>query len=237
MNTIRNLQSEMRNKLAICLVSGGLDSCVAAAFAALENDELAFFHANYGQRTEQRELRAFQKIGDFYQVSKRLVCTLTHLAEIGGSALTDHNIPVPEGKLDRKEIPASYVPFRNANILSAAISWGEVLGARRLYIGAVEEDSSGYPDCREQFFNAFEAAANLGTKPETSIKICTPLIHMRKSEIVRQGVALDAPLHLSWSCYQAEDLACGECDSCLLRLRGFREAGVQDPIPYRTGKL
>ncbi len=237
MSEIRNPKSTIRNELAICLVSGGMDSCVTAALAARENDELAFFHVNYGQRTEQRELRAFQEIGDFYNVKRRLVCNLTHLAEIGGSALTDRNIPVPEGKLERAEIPASYVPFRNANILSAAISWGEVLGAGRLYVGAVEEDSSGYPDCREQFFEAFEAAAHLGTKSETRIEICTPLIHMRKSEIVRRGVALNAPLHLSWSCYQGEDLACGQCDSCLLRLRGFREAGVQDPIPYRTRKL
>jgi 7-cyano-7-deazaguanine synthase len=209
-----------------------MDSCVTAAIAARENEALAFFHASYGQRTENRELRAFHNIGDFYAVSLRLACSLAHLSRIGGSALTDPNIPLPEAKLHRTEIPASYVPFRNANMLSAAIAWSEVLHAPRIYVGAVEEDSSGYPDCREEFFQAFQKAANLGTRPETQIEIRTPLIHMTKAEIVKKGVGLSAPLHLSWSCYQGEDLACGQCDSCLLRLKGFREAGIPDPIPY-----
>lgn len=221
------------SQLAVCLVSGGMDSCVAAAVAARENDALAFFHACYGQRAEQRELRAFHEIADFYQVQHRFVCRLRHLARIGGSALTDPGLSLPQGKLDRREIPISYVPFRNANLLSAAVAWGEVRGACRIYIGAVEEDSSGYPDCRGDFFQAFQRVAELGTRPETVMEIRTPLIHMRKADIVRQGTALGAPLHLSWSCYLGEEPACGECDSCLLRLRGFREAGIADPVAYR----
>lgn len=219
--------------MAICLVSGGMDSCVTAAVAARENRALAFFHVNYGQRTERRELRAFHEIADFYHVNHRFICNLDHLAQIGGSALTDRSIAVPEGKLDRKEIPLSYVSFRNANFLSAAVAWGEVLGAERIYVGAVEEDSSGYPDCREEFFAAFQRVVRLGTKPETQIEVRIPLIHMSKAEIIKQGITLHAPLHLSWSCYQEEELACGECDSCLLRLRGFQLAEVHDPILYK----
>ena len=217
---------------AICLVSGGMDSCVAAAVAAGENPALAFFHASYGQRTARRELQAFHEIGDFYKITDRLVCRLYHLARIGGSALTDPGIAVPEGRLDRPEIPVSYVPFRNTNILSAAVAWGEVLKAGRIYIGAVQEDSSGYPDCRETFFQAYQKVVELGTRPETRIEILTPLIHLSKAEIVRRGIALHAPLHLTWSCYQQEEAACGRCDSCLHRLRGFQQAGVPDPIRY-----
>ena len=219
--------------LAVCLVSGGMDSCVAAAVAGQENSALAFLHASYGQRTEQRELRAFHEIGDHYGVRLRLVCSMPHLATIGGSALTDPGIDLPAGQLDRQGIPVSYVPFRNANMLSAAVAWAETLGATRLYIGAVEEDSSGYPDCREEFFKAFQKIVALGTRPESRIEIRTPLIHRTKAEIVQLGVSLDAPLHLTWSCYQGNDLACGECDSCLLRLRGFQRAGLPDPIPYK----
>jgi len=221
--------------LAVCLVSGGMDSCVTAAIAARENGSLAFFHASYGQRTEKRELTAFHDIANFYSVSKRLICSLAHLSEIGGSALTDPNIPLPEASLHRSDIPVSYVPFRNANMLSAAVAWSEVLGGSRIYVGAVEEDSSGYPDCREEFFQSFQHAANLGTRPETQIEIRTPLIHMTKAAIVKKGVELSAPLHLSWSCYRGEEIACGQCDSCLLRLRGFQQAGVIDPIPYLKG--
>jgi 7-cyano-7-deazaguanine synthase len=209
-----------------------MDSCVAAAVAAKENPALAFFHASYGQRTARRELQAFHEIADFYGMTDRFVCPLDHLARIGGSALTDPGIALPEGRLDRPEIPVSYVPFRNANILSAAVAWGEVLKAGRIYIGAVQEDSSGYPDCREAFFHAYQKMIELGTKPETHIEIRTPLIRWSKAEIVQHGIVLNAPLHLTWSCYQQEEVACGRCDSCLLRLRGFRQAGVTDPIRY-----
>ena len=217
---------------AICLVSGGMDSCVTAAIANNENDELAFLHVSYGQRTEQRELAAFEALADFYHVDLRLVISLEHLARIGGSSLTDSSIAVTPPDLASRAIPSSYVPFRNSHLLAAAVSWGEVIGAKAIYIGAVAEDSSGYPDCRPEFYAAFQNVIDLGTKPETNITIRTPVIHLKKSEIVRAGLKLGAPLELTWSCYQASAVACGNCDSCALRLRAFREAGVRDPIPY-----
>ena len=219
-------------QLAICLVSGGMDSCVTAAIAQRENDELAFLHVSYGQRTEKREREAFEALADHYHVKSRLAISLEQLARIGGSSLTDEAIPVTTAKLASSTIPSSYVPFRNAHLLAAAVSWGEVIEASAIYIGAVAEDSSGYPDCRPEFYAAFQSAIDLGTKPETHLAIRTPVIHMRKSEIVQKGVALGAPLHLTWSCYQESELACGNCDSCALRLRAFREAGAIDPIPY-----
>ena len=223
----------MSKEIAVVAVSGGMDSCVTAAIAGLEY-EPAFIHTNYGQRTESRELKAFNNIADFYNVNKRLVIDFTHLAKIGGSSLTDKNIEVTKADLDNKEIPSSYVPFRNANILAAAVSWAEVLGAKAVFIGAVYEDSSGYPDCRPEFFSAYEKMIDLGTKPGTNIKIVTPIIHMSKSQIVKKGIELNAPLNLTWSCYQSEDKACGVCDSCALRLRGFHAAGLEDPIPYKV---
>ncbi|HBG46614.1 MAG TPA: 7-cyano-7-deazaguanine synthase QueC [Deltaproteobacteria bacterium] len=220
---------------AVVLLSGGMDSAVTAAVAA-SLGECAVLHVNYGQRTEGRELRAFNDIARFYGVKERLVVDISHLKLIGGSALTDRNIDVPQGDLKRTDVPVTYVPFRNAHLLSIAVSWAEVIGASEIYIGAVEEDSSGYPDCTRRFFDSFEQTANLGTKPETGIRIVTPLINLRKSDIVKKGLSLGAPMHLTWSCYKEEDEACGECDSCLLRLRGFSEAGVADPIPYRRRK-
>jgi len=219
--------------LAVCLVSGGLDSCVTAAIAARENSELAFLHVSYGQRTESRERRAFDELADHYGVTKRLAVSIEHLKKIGGSSLTDQSIPVTEADLAAREIPTSYVPFRNAHLLSIAASWAEAIGAKRIYIGAVADDSSGYPDCRPEFYEAFQAAIDAGTRPETRVEIVTPVIHLRKSEIVQRGLELAAPLELTWSCYQAEDYACGRCDSCALRLRAFHEAGIRDPIPYR----
>ena len=219
-------------QLAVCLVSGGMDSCVTAAIAQEENDELAFLHVSYGQRTEKRERESFEAIADHFDVTSRLVISLEQLARIGGSSLTDNSIPVTAANLSAPGIPSSYVPFRNAHLLSAAVSWGEVIGANAIYIGAVAEDSSGYPDCRPEFYDAFQTVLDVGTKPETQITIRTPVIAMRKSEIVSRGIELGAPLHLTWSCYQQSELACGNCDSCALRLRAFREAGATDPIPY-----
>lgn len=227
---------EGERQIAVVLVSGGMDSCVTAAIAGREY-ELAFLHMNYGQRTEKRELRAFNEIADFYNVKQRLVVNVEHLSKIGGSSLTDTSIAVPPVELGRKDIPATYVPFRNANILSVAVSWGEVLCAAKIFIGAVEEDSSGYPDCRAEFYRAFNDVIRLGTKPDTSLEIVTPIIRMKKSEIVTLGRELQAPFHLTWSCYQREDRACGVCDSCALRLRGFRGAGIEDPIPYEQKSL
>ncbi len=221
-----------KENLSICLVSGGMDSCVTSAIAKSENENLAFLHISYGQRTEERERKAFNDIADFYGVKERLDISIEHLAKIGGSSLTDKSIEVTEADLESEEIPTSYVPFRNANMLAIAASWAEVLQADAIYVGAVAEDSSGYPDCRPEFFEAFEKTIETGTKPGTNIKIKTPIIHLTKAEIVRKGTELNAPLHLSWSCYQSEDLACGTCDSCALRLRGFEQAGLTDPISY-----
>lgn len=220
--------------IAVVSLSGGMDSCVVTAMTHAIGMDLALLHGDYGQRTEARERRAFEAIADFYRVpaERRLVVDFTALRVIGGSALTDRSMAVPEGDLAGAGVPSTYVPFRNAHLLSACTSWGEVLKARAVVVGFVEEDSSGYPDCREAFFRAFEMAANLGTRPETRLAFHAPLLHLKKAEIVRKGVELGAPLQLSWSCYQGEELACGRCDSCLLRLRGFREAGLEDPIPY-----
>jgi len=219
-------------------VSGGMDSCVTAAMAA-QTFRLAFLHVNYGQRTEGRELRAFNELADHFHAEKRLVVSIEHLKVIGGSSLTDTGIPVPEAdssqsaiRNPQSAIPSTYVPFRNAHLLAIAVSWSEVIGAKRIFIGAVEEDSSGYPDCREVFYQAFNRVIETGTRPETLVEIVTPLIHLKKSEIVRKGLALGAPFELTWSCYQGSDKACGRCESCALRLKGFREAGVKDPIPY-----
>jgi 7-cyano-7-deazaguanine synthase len=218
--------------VAVCLVSGGLDSCVAAAIAAQSSMELAFLHVSYGQRTQERERRAFHAIADHFNVSRRLVVDISYLREIGGSALTDPSIPVPEGQADRPGIPISYVPFRNANLLAIATSWAEVLNANKIYIGAVEEDSSGYPDCRKVFFDAFNEAIRRGTRPGSRIEIVTPLVELNKAEIVCRGLEMGAPIRLTWSCYQSEEMACGRCDSCLLRLQGFANAGFEDPILY-----
>ena len=210
-----------------------MDSCVTAALAAEDHDELAFLHVNYGQRTETRERKAFNDIADFYGVRKRLDISIDHLAKIGGSSLTDASMEVTEANLDSKEIPTSYVPFRNANMLAIATSWAEIIGASAIYIGAVAEDSSGYPDCRPEFYQAFQSVIDTGTRPETWVEVVTPIIAMTKAEIVKQGIELNAPLNLTWSCYRNEDLACGTCDSCALRLRGFAQAGVRDPISYK----
>jgi 7-cyano-7-deazaguanine synthase len=218
-------------RLAVVLVSGGMDSCVSAAMAQ-KTHRLAFLHVSYGQRTESRERRAFEEIARHYQPEHQLVCRLGHLAQIGGSSLTDPSIPVAEADLNRTDIPSSYVPFRNAHFLSIATSWGEVLGAEAIFIGAVAEDSSGYPDCRPEYYRAFNELIRAGTKPETVLRIVTPVINLKKREIVRAGFKLAAPFHLTWSCYQNTDIACGRCDSCALRLRGFLEAGINDPIAY-----
>ena len=217
-----------------------MDSCVCTAIAHERHGQgnVALLHAGYGQRTESRERRAFQSIADFYNVQQRLVAQLDHFRAIGGSALTDKNIAVPENVLGNpnshaSEIPVTYVPFRNAHFLSVAVSWAETIGAGAIYIGAVAEDSSGYPDCRPEYYRAFQELIRAGTRPETQIEIVTPVIALRKSEIIRQGVELKAPLELTWSCYQNDDEACGVCDSCLLRLRAFAEAGFADPIAYR----
>ena len=217
-----------------------MDSCVSTAIARERHDagNIALLHAGYGQRTQRRERRAFEEIADFYGARQRLVVQLDHFRAIGGSALTDEKIAVPENELGApgpqgSAIPVTYVPFRNAHFLSVAVSWAEVIGADAIHIGAVAEDSSGYPDCRPEYYRVFQELIHAGTRPETRIEIVTPVIQMKKGEIIRRGLELGAPLHLTWSCYQEEEAACGACDSCLLRLRAFAEAGATDPIPYR----
>ena len=227
---------ELGREKGVVLLSGGMDSCVATAIAN-RTHRLALLHASYGQRTERRERRSFEDIADFYGVGERLVIRFDALAQIGGSALTDSRIEVPENGealAPNAEIPVSYVPFRNAHFLSAAVSWAEVIGATSIFIGAVAEDSSGYPDCRPEYYRAFQQVIREGTRPETRIEIVTPVIAMRKSEIVRRGIELGAPLDRTWSCYRFDDEACGICDSCRLRLRAFAEARAADPIAYQV---
>lgn len=219
---------------AIVLMSGGMDSLVTTAIAHNQGFELAALHVNYGQRTESRELKSFRMICDHFQIKHRLEVALEHLSVIGGSSLTDKSIPVTAANINSKEIPTSYVPFRNANILSSAVSWAEVIGANKIFIGAVEEDSSGYPDCRKSFYQAFNEVIKQGTKPDTSIEVMTPIVDMKKWEIVIRGMELNVPFGHSWSCYKSEAVACGVCDSCALRLRAFEQAGVRDPIEYEV---
>ncbi len=222
---LRSLKSR-----AVVLLSGGMDSCVCAALGARDYD-VAAVHISYGQRTEDRERRSFEAICERVGIAQRLVVRNEALKLIGGSALTDHSMQVPESQQGGREIPITYVPFRNAHFLSVAVSWAEVLGASKIFIGAVEQDSSGYPDCRPAYYQAFNKVIQAGTR-EGSIEVVTPLIAMRKAEIVRLGLELNAPLDLTWSCYSREDRACGVCDSCVLRLRAFHEAGAVDPLLY-----
>jgi 7-cyano-7-deazaguanine synthase len=219
--------------LAVVCVSGGMDSAVTAAMAA-QDYELALLHANYGQRTSARERACFDRLADWLGARQRLAVEIPALRAIGGSSLTDPRIPVREAAPERDVVPTSYVPFRNAHLLAVAGSWAEVLGARALFIGAVWEDSSGYPDCRPEFYAAFEAALRLGTRPESDLRIVTPVIGLSKAEIVRRGLALSVPFEMTWSCYQRDDVACGVCESCRLRLDAFAAAGVIDPLPYPT---
>lgn len=218
---------------AIVLVSGGMDSCVTLALAQAAGHETYVLHINYGQRTEERELQAFGDLADHYGIApdRRLVVSIAHLTAIGGSSLTDASIPVSSADLESQEIPTSYVPFRNAHLLSIAVSWAEVLKASNIYIGAVYEDSSGYPDCRPAYYAAFNELIRQGTAGG-DIRIETPIIYLTKEQIIGKGIELEAPLRLTWSCYQSNEVACGVCDSCALRLRGFERAGIPDPIPY-----
>jgi 7-cyano-7-deazaguanine synthase len=224
---------------SVVLLSGGMDSAVCATLAARDT-EAAGLHLSYGQRTEERERRSFDQICERLGIRRRLALRNEALSRVGGSALTDRNIAVPEvqgakeqAKIGAGEIPVTYVPFRNAHFLAAAVSWAEILGATRVYIGAVEQDSSGYPDCRPAYYEAFNAVVKAGTR-EGKIRVVTPLIALRKAEIVKLGLELNAPFDLSWSCYSREDRACGVCESCVLRLRAFAEAGADDPIPYEV---
>jgi 7-cyano-7-deazaguanine synthase len=219
--------------LAVVLLSGGMDSCVAAALLRPTHD-LALLHLSYGQRTEARERAAFRALAAHWSVTRTLESRLDHLKAIGGSALTDPARDAVDARRPGSAVPDTYVPFRNTHLLALAVSWAEVIGARRIAIGAVEEDSSGYPDCRAAYYEAFNALLKLGTRPETDLEVVTPVIHHTKAAIVAEGLRLEAPLHLTWSCYTGEAVACGRCESCRLRLRGFAGAGAVDPIPYAS---
>ncbi len=227
------MNQDQNQPKAVVLMSGGMDSCVTAAIAR-QNCQIAALHASYGQPTERRELQSFQAIAGHLGAFAKLAVKLDHFRAIGGSSLTDSAIPIHNADLSSREIPNTYVPFRNAHFLSIATSWAEVLGATRIFIGAVWEDSSGYPDCRPEYYEAFNRVIRAGTRPATNITIETPLIHLSKRDIVKKGVELSAPFHLTWSCYRDSDIACGACDSCALRLRAFQQAGIEDPIAYNT---
>lgn len=218
---------------AIVLVSGGMDSCVSAAIAR-QNHDLAMLHVRYGQKTQDREERAFRDLVRHFDAKQHLIVDIDHLRRIGGSSLTDPRIQVADAATTRRGVPSSYVPFRNAHLLAIATSWAETIGAKKIFIGVVEQDAAGYPDCTRDFISAFNQAIRCGTKPETEIEIVAPLIDLNKADIVRRGLELKAPFHLTWSCYRASDAACGTCESCALRLAAFRQAGRPDPIAYRS---
>src|SRR4051812_4368181 len=231
MQRLTGMNAEMAK--AVVLMSGGMDSCVTAAIAK-RTHQIAALHASYGQRTERRELESFHKLADHFSAFTRLTVRLDYFAAIGGSSLTDRRLAVHDADLANKDIPNTYVPFRNAHFLSIATSWAEVIGASKIFIGAVWEDSSGYPDCRPEYYEAINRLIRLGTRPATEITVETPLIYLTKRDIVKKGVELEAPFQLTWSCYRDSDRACGVCDSCALRLRSFQEAGLDDPIAYAT---
>lgn len=223
----------MNNKgIAVVLLSGGMDSAVCAAITKSQGYEIATLHLNYGQKTQSKELECFHKLSDHFQAITRIVIDVSHFSIIGGSSLTDKNIQVEEAGTTQTGIPSSYVPFRNGNIIAIATSWAEIINARIIVIGATQVDYSGYPDCREEFFDAMQKAINLGTKPETHIDILTPVLFYSKSDIVKIGTKLNVPFEYTWSCYSSEDKACGKCDSCVLRLKGFRDANYEDKIKY-----
>lgn len=221
-----------KKEKSIVLLSGGLDSSVTLSVASMASNP-CLLHVNYGQLTEKRELKSFNDLKKHFKIKESLTVDVDYFRQIGHSALTDKKIKVPTGKITSNKIPVTYVPFRNANLLSIAVSWAEAINATSIYIGAVEEDSSGYPDCRKEFFKSFQDTINKGTKPDTKIKIITPLINLSKAQIVRKGSKLQTPFHLTWSCYKSETKACGVCDSCMLRLKGFKEAKAKDPIAYK----
>ncbi len=219
-------------KKCVVVLSGGMDSTLCMAIAKRDGYTLAAMHLNYGQLTEKREEKAFLDVCNYYKVEEKIIVDTKFFTQIGGSGLTDDSVKIENADLDNKVVPNTYVPFRNGNILAIATSWAEVIGGSAIFIGAVQQDSSGYPDCRKKFFEEFEKAINTGTKPETQIKIITPIIDFSKRDIVSHSVVIGSPLELTWSCYRNSDTACGTCDSCALRLRGFRQEGLEDPITY-----
>lgn len=222
----------MNNKKAICILSGGMDSTLASYIAKNDGYEIIAVHFNYGQRTQDRELKAFRDICDDLKILEKYEIDIPFFTQIGASALTDKNIDVPTGGIEAG-VPITYVPFRNGIFLSITSAIAEKEGATAMYIGVVQEDSSGYPDCTDTFIDKMTKAINQGTKEETKIEIITPLVHLSKAQIVQEAVKLNVPLEHTWSCYKEEEKACGVCDSCRLRLNGFKIANIKDPIPYK----
>jgi len=219
-------------KRAVVLVSGGMDSATAAVEAQNQGYELYFLHTSYGQETESKELECATALAEYLDVANFLHIETSHLARIGASSLTDDSIEIEEADLDSDEIPSSYVPFRNANLLSMAVSYAEANECDALFIGAHSEDYSGYPDCRPEFFDAFQQVIDVGTKPETNIELIAPFVDWSKTEIAERGIELDVPYEITWSCYRDEAPACGTCDACAFRLKAFQELGDRDPIDY-----
>ena len=221
-----------KSELCVVLVSGGMDSATVLGIAAFLGYSIAAIHFNYNQRSKDKELQAFDALCDFYGVKRKIAVDMSFLSVIGGSALTDDAIAVPDNLPETGEIPPTYVPFRNGIMISMAAAWAEVIGAKKIFVGVVEEDSSGYPDCRESFIKAMEEAVNLGRKPESELRIVAPLIHLRKAQIVKIGVTLGVPYELTWSCYHGREKHCGKCPACRLRRKAFSEAGIPDPTVY-----
>jgi len=219
------------SKIAVCIISGGMDSALSAKIAQNEDYEIVALHFSYGQRTEAKEVECFRKVAASVNAVKSYEIDLPFFEQIGASALTDKNIDVPTGGIE-EGVPVTYVPFRNGIFLSIAAAVAEKHGAKALFIGVVEEDSSGYPDCRESYIEQMQKAINMGTKEETNLTIKMPLVALKKSQIVQKSLEMSVPLEDTWSCYKEEQRACGMCDSCRLRLNGFQEAGVVDPIDY-----
>ncbi|MDD2291000.1 MAG: 7-cyano-7-deazaguanine synthase QueC [Aliarcobacter sp.] len=225
--------SKISTKKAICILSGGMDSTLASYMAKNDGYEIIAVHFNYGQRTQDRELKAFRDICDDLKILEKYEIDIPFFTQIGASALTDKTIDVPTGGIEAG-VPITYVPFRNGIFLSITAAIAEKEGATAMYIGVVQEDSSGYPDCTDEFISKMEKAINQGTKEETKIEILTPLVHLSKAQIVQEAIKLNVPLEHTWSCYKEEKEACGVCDSCRLRLNGFKIAGVKDPISYKV---
>lgn len=225
--------SKISTKKAICILSGGMDSTLASYMAKNDGYEIIAVHFNYGQRTQDRELKAFRDICDDLKILEKYEIDIPFFTQIGASALTDKNIDVPTGGIEAG-VPITYVPFRNGIFLSITAAIAEKEGATAMYIGVVQEDSSGYPDCTDSFIDKMSKAINQGTKEETKIEIRTPLVHLSKAQIVQEAIKLNVPLEHTWSCYKEEKEACGVCDSCRLRLNGFKIANQIDPIPYKV---
>ena len=225
------MEKKQNKKKAVCIMSGGMDSTLCAYMMRQEGYEIVGVHFNYAQRTEKKELACFENICDALGVEERYVLDMSFFKQLGASALTDASIEVPTSGIE-EGVPVTYVPFRNGIFLSMASAIAEKEGAEAIAIGVVEEDSSGYPDCREAYIKSMQESVNLGTKESTRIEIKMPLVHLKKSQIVQKALELGVPLELTWSCYKNEEKACGVCDSCRLRLNGFAQAGVVDPITY-----